>query len=76
MENFTAEPIEPLEVTERVEDRGVEATPVEEADLVVGATRIKAVTFPVDLIDQIDAKRGEVPFSEFVADAIKAYLRN
>jgi hypothetical protein len=74
MENFTQEPIEPLEVTERVEDRGIEAKPVAEADLLIGTTRIKAVTFPVGLIDEIDAKRGEVPFSEFVTNAIKAYL--
>ncbi|MCA1961203.1 MAG: hypothetical protein LDL33_10440 [Desulfomonile sp.] len=74
MENFTDEPVEPLEVTERVEDKGIEAKPVTEAGLLLETTRIKAVTFPIDLIEEIDAKRGEVPFSEFVTRAIKAYL--
>ena len=74
MENFTNEPVEPLEVTERVEDKGTEAKPVTQAELMLGTTRIKAVTFPVDLIDEIDANRGDVPFSEFVANAIKTYL--
>lgn len=76
MENFTDEPIEPLEVTERVEDKGIEARPVTEAELLLETTRIKAVTFPVNLIEEIDAKRGDVPFSEFVARAIKAYLQS
>lgn len=74
MENFTDEPVEPLEVTERVEDKGIEARPVTEAELFLETTRIKAVTFPIDLIEEIDAKRGEVPFSEFVTSAIKTYL--
>jgi hypothetical protein len=76
MENFADESIEPLEVTERVEDKGTEAKPIEEAELLLGTTRIKAVTFPVDLIDEIDTQRGDVPFSEFVTRAIKAYLRS
>jgi hypothetical protein len=74
IQNFTDEPIEPLEVTDLVEDKGIEARPVLEAELFLGATRIKAVTLPVNLIEEIDAKRGDVPFSEFVASAIKAYL--
>ena len=74
IENFTDEPIEPLEVTDLVEDKGIETRPVLEAELFLGATRIKAVTLPVNLIEEIDANRGDVPFSEFVASAIKAYL--
>lgn len=74
MENFIEEPVAPLEVTERVEDKGIEAKPVTEADLLFGATRVKAVTFPVDLIEEIDAKRGQVPFSEFVALAVREHL--
>lgn len=74
MENFTNAPIEPLEVTERVEDKGAEAKPVTEAELMLETTRIKAVTFPIGLIEEIDDRRGEVPFSEFVTRAVKAYL--
>jgi hypothetical protein len=74
MDNFTEEPVEPLEVTERLEDKGAEAKPVTQAELVLETTRIKALTFPIDLIEEIDSRRGEVPFSEFVARAVKAYL--
>jgi hypothetical protein len=74
MENLSEEPIGQLEVAERVEDKGIEAKPVTEADLFLDTTRIKAVTFPVNLIEEVDAKRGEVPFSEFVSRAIRAYL--
>ncbi|MGB6064442.1 MAG: hypothetical protein WBG50_06515 [Desulfomonilaceae bacterium] len=74
IENFTDEPIEPLEITELVENKGIEARPVMEAELFLGAARIKAVTFPVNLIEEIDARRGDVPFSEFVTRAVKAYL--
>gem|GEM_PF-575706 len=74
MENFCDEPVGKLEVAERVEDKGTEAKPVTEAELFLGTTRIKAVTLSVNLIEEIDAKRGEVPFSEFVSRAISAYL--
>jgi len=74
MENFSDEPAGQLEVAERVEDKGTEARPVTEAELFLGTTRIKAVTLPVNLIEEIDAKRGEVPFSEFVERAIRGYL--
>ncbi|MDQ7785251.1 MAG: hypothetical protein RDU20_20365 [Desulfomonilaceae bacterium] len=74
MENFSEEPVAKLEVAERVEDKGIEAKPVTEADLLAETTRIKAVTLPVNLMEEVDAKRGEVPFSEFVARALKAYL--
>lgn len=74
LENFTDEPAGLLEVTERIEDKGIEARPAIEADLFLETTRIKAVTFPINLIEEIDAKRGEVPFSEFVTRAVRAYL--
>ncbi len=74
MENFSEEPVGPVEVAERVEDKGIEAKPVTEAELFLETTRIKAVTLPVNLMEEIDARRGEVPFSEFVSRAIRAYL--
>jgi hypothetical protein len=76
LENFTDEPVELLEVTERIEDKGVEARPVTEAEVFLETTRIKAVTFPIGLIEEIDSRRGEVPFSEFVTRAVKAFLRS
>ena len=74
MKNFSSEPVGQLEVAETVEDKGTEAKPVTEADLLLGTTRIKAVTLPVNLMEEVDSKRGEVPFSEFVSRAIRAYL--
>ncbi|MEW6139317.1 MAG: hypothetical protein AB1733_13875 [Thermodesulfobacteriota bacterium] len=76
IENFTDEPIEPLEITDRVEDKGIEARPITEAEIFLKTTRIKAVTFPVNLIEEIDARRGETPFSDFVSHAVKAYLES
>jgi len=74
MENFIEEPVAPLELTERVEDKGIEARPVTEAEVFMGTTRVKAVTFPVNLIEEIDAERGEIPFSEYVTRAVKEHL--
>ena len=38
--------------------------------------RLKAVNFPVSIIEAIDEKRGHVSFSEFVINAVRAYLKN
>ncbi|MEW6351974.1 MAG: hypothetical protein AB1646_23230 [Thermodesulfobacteriota bacterium] len=75
IESFTEQAFEPVEITDRVEDKGLGARPVSQELDLSEATRIKAVTFPVALIDEIDSKRGDTPFSEFVADAVRRYMQ-
>ena len=73
--SLVEEPSKQLEFGERVTDKGLGVEPVisgeEEGDI----KRIKALTLPVALIEAIDSSRGEVPFSEFVARAVAAYLK-
>ena len=38
------------------------------------AVRHKAVTMSVALIEEIDERRGDTPFSRFIEDAVRAYL--
>ncbi len=73
-ESFAEEACEPVEITERVTDKGLEARPVSQELDLSEATRIKAVTFPVALIDAIDATRGDTPFSAFVAEAVRQHI--
>jgi hypothetical protein len=61
LKNLVEAPECPLEVRDRVRDATGESTPVTfpETEL----QRVKAVTMPVTLIDEIDSKRGDVSFS-------------
>lgn len=73
--NFVEAPLCPIEFREKVRDTEWGTTPVTfpgREELVV---RVKAVTMPVSLIDEIDSKRGDVPFSQFVSTAVKEYLK-
>ncbi len=74
IESFTEASDQPVKITERVRDKGLEAKPISQELDLSETTRIKAVTFPVALIDEIDAKRGDTTFSEFVADAVRQHL--
>jgi len=70
---FAEGPVSPLELRDQVRNVAAESAPAtfpgkEEA------RRVKAVTMPVTLIEDIDAKRGDVPFSEFVTTAVRVYL--
>jgi hypothetical protein len=74
--NFVEEPESSLELLERLRDAASETLPVEFPGKEDRVLRIKAVTMPVALIDEIDAKRGDVQFSEFVGRAVKAFLKD
>lgn len=63
-----------LEFGETVRDKGMEAPAVTETENFIELSRMKAVTLPVDLIEEIDMKRGKDSFSEFVTEALRAYL--
>jgi hypothetical protein len=64
-----------LEFGDTVRDKGVDVPPVTEAESIARISRMKAVNLPVLLIEEIDMKRGEVPFSEFVIKAVEEYLK-
>ncbi len=64
-----------LELTETVRDKGKEAPPVTEMEGLEKITRIKAVTLPVSLIEEIDLKRGDESFSDFVVKALRDYTK-
>ncbi len=64
-----------LEFADTVRDKGVDVPPVTESDNLAKISRMKAVELPVNLIEEIDMKRGEVPFSKFVIKALEAYLK-
>jgi hypothetical protein len=74
--NFVEEPESPLELLERLRDAASEISPVAFPGREEQVLRIKAVTMPVGLIDEVDAKRGNVQFSEFVSRAVKNYLKD
>jgi hypothetical protein len=73
--SFTERSDRPLEFGEAVRDKGPEAAPVTGTDEVREIMRLKAVNFPVSVIEAIDENRGDVPFSEFVSEAVRAYIR-
>jgi hypothetical protein len=75
MSNFVETPQQPLEMRERVRETAGESRPVIFPGKEEEVVRAKAVTMPVSLIDEIDAKRGDVPFSHFVISAVKEYLQ-
>lgn len=64
-----------LEFGETVRDKGLQASPVTKIDGIGEISRMKAVTLPVSLIEDIDMKRGNESFSNFVIKALKAYMK-
>ena len=74
--NFVEKPELPLELRERLRDTARETAPLELAAKEEQTVRAKAVTMPVRLIEEIDAKRGGVPFSQFVVAAVEKYLKD
>lgn len=76
LSNFVDAPECPLEFRERLRDAAGESTPVTFPGKDEHVLRLKAVTMPVSLIEEIDAKRGHVPFSELVTTAVREYLRD
>lgn len=74
--NLVENPESLLELRDRLRDAEADTPPVAfpgKEELVV---RKKAVTMPVSLIEEIDAKRGDVQFSQFITSAVKQYLKN
>ena len=65
-----------LEFGVRVRDRAKEAKPVVVSNKAREIMRLKAVNFPVSIIEGIDEKRGNVSFSEFVTNAVREYLKD
>ncbi len=75
LRNFTEEHGQPLEFGPSVRDKAIEAEPVVVSNTAREIMRLKAVNFPVSVIEEIDVKRGSIPFSAFVVQAVKEYLR-
>ncbi|MBM3300322.1 MAG: hypothetical protein FJY85_10245 [Deltaproteobacteria bacterium] len=74
-ESFTEKSDRPLEFGEPVRAKGAEAVAVTETDQVREIMRLKAVNFPVSVIEAIDENRGDVPFSDFVTLAVRQYIK-
>ena len=73
--NFVEEPRKPIEFGVRLRDKATEAEAVTLSDEAGEIMRMMAINLPVNLIEQIDLIRGEASFSEFVADAVREYLK-
>jgi hypothetical protein len=74
LSNFVEESEKVLEIADRVRDKGMDIAPVIESEGLTGVSRIKAVSLPVSLIEEIDMKRGGDTFSDFVKKALTDYL--
>jgi hypothetical protein len=73
--NFVEKGEKPVEFVKKVREKAVEAESVVAADVAPGIMRHKAVRFPVIVIEAIDVMRGDTPFSEFVVNAVRAYIK-
>jgi hypothetical protein len=73
--NFTEQPVHPLEFGASVRDKATQAETVEVSDQATEIWRLKAVKFPISVIEAIDEKRGNTSFSEFVTGAVREYLK-
>jgi hypothetical protein len=74
-QNFVEEAEKPVEFVPKLRDKAVEAESVVVADVAGEIMRHKAVNFPVSVIEAIDIMRDETPFSEFVVNAVRAYIK-
>ena len=74
--NLIDEPKEPVEFGVRVRDKGLDAESVTVSDEAKEIRRMVAVNFPVSLLEEIDMNRGDTRFSEFVVNAVRAYLKH
>lgn len=72
---FTDRPETPLEISESIRDKGREAASVVGTDIAHEIMRLKAVNFPVSVIEAIDEHRGETGFSEYVTNAVRSYMK-
>ncbi len=76
LKSCVEEPGGEVEFVETVRNKGLESDPVTAAESETDIVRVKAVTLPLSLIEDIDAKRANVPFSQFVADALREKLKD
>ena len=60
-----------IEFGETVRRGGVDTSPVTKGQEGEEISRVKAVTLPIGLIEAIDSKRGDVPFSKYVTTALR-----
>ncbi len=73
--NFVEKADKPVEFVRKIREKALEAESVAVADVAREIMRHKAVNFPVSVIEAIDAMRGDTPFSEFVVNAVNAYIK-
>lgn len=59
-----------IEFGKWVRHGGLNASPIPEGEMGEEITRVKAINLPVSLIEAIDSKRGDVPFSKYVTMAL------
>ncbi|MGC8659269.1 MAG: hypothetical protein ACP5U1_09365 [Desulfomonilaceae bacterium] len=74
LQSFVDESERVLELTETVRDKGKEAPSVVEFEGLEKITRVKAITLPVSLIEEIDSARGNESFSDFVTRVLSDYV--
>lgn len=73
--NFTEQPVHALEFGTSVRDKAVQVETVKVSHQATEIMRLKAVKFPVSVIEAIDENRGTTSFSEFVTKAVREYLK-
>jgi hypothetical protein len=73
--NFVEETETHVEFVRTVREKAADLESVVVADDAVEIMRHKAVNFPVSVIETIDIMREDTPFSEFVVNAVRAYVR-
>lgn len=73
--NFVEKSERPLEFGVSVRDKAREAQSVTVSSEAKEIMRLKAVNFPVSVIEAIDENRGDISFSVFVTAAVRDYIR-
>lgn len=73
--NFVEEAEKPVEFVRKIREMAAEAESVVVADAAGEIKRHKAVDFPVSVIESVDIMRGDTPFSEFVVNAVRGYIK-
>ncbi len=74
LDNFAARPSQAVEFSESVRQDAQAPPPLTRDSEGIEIVRDKAVTFPVALIEEIDERRADQPFSQFVEAAVRSYL--
>lgn len=74
--HFTNTAPAPLELAKSVREKGRGAESVVGTETAREILRLKAVSFPVSVIEAIDEHRGGIAFSEYVTKAVKAYIKS